>query len=35
MTGVGRQHRLKMRHKAQIWSVYVAPAARGADWRAG
>ena len=29
MTGVGRQHRLKMRHKAQIWSVYVAPAARG------
>ena len=28
MTGVGRQHRLKMRHKAQIWSVYVAPAAR-------
>ena len=33
MAGVGRQHKLKMRHKAQIWSVYMAPAAR-ADWRA-
>ncbi|EFF72974.1 GNAT family N-acetyltransferase [Achromobacter piechaudii] len=27
--GVGRQRKLKMRHKAHIWSVYVAPAQRG------
>ncbi|MBB1594504.1 GNAT family N-acetyltransferase [Achromobacter sp. UMC46] len=29
MVGVGRQHKLKMRHKAHIWSMYVAPAQRG------
>ena len=27
--GVGRQRKLKMRHKAHIWSVYVAPEQRG------
>lgn len=27
--GVARQRRLKVRHKAHIWSVYVAPAWRG------
>lgn len=29
MVGVGRQRKLKMRHKAHIWSMYVAPAHRG------
>lgn len=29
IVGVGRQRRLKMRHKAHIWSMYVAPAQRG------
>ena len=29
MVGVGRQRKLKMRHKAHIWSMYVAPAQRG------
>lgn len=29
MVGVGRQRKLKMRHKAHIWSVYVTPAQRG------
>lgn len=29
MVGVGRQRMLKMRHKAHIWSMYVAPAQRG------
>ncbi len=29
MVGVGRQRKLKMRHKAHVWSVYVAPAHRG------
>lgn len=29
MVGVGRQRKLKMRHKAHIWSMYVAPAGRG------
>ena len=29
MVGVGRQRKLKMRHKAHIWSMYVAPARRG------
>lgn len=29
MVGVGRQRKLKMRHKAHIWSMYVAPAERG------
>ncbi len=29
MVGVGRQRKLKMRHKAHIWSMYVAPAWRG------
>lgn len=29
IVGVGRQRKLKMRHKAHIWSMYVAPAQRG------
>ncbi|WKK18509.1 GNAT family N-acetyltransferase [Achromobacter insolitus] len=29
MVGVGRQRKLKMRHKAHIWSMYVAPSHRG------
>ncbi|WP_409558487.1 N-acetyltransferase family protein [Achromobacter sp.] len=29
MVGVGRQRKLKMRHKAHVWSMYVAPAHRG------
>jgi ribosomal protein S18 acetylase RimI-like enzyme len=29
MTGVGRQSRLKTRHKAHIWGVYVSPGLRG------
>lgn len=29
MAGVGRQSRLKMRHKAHIWGVYVSPNLRG------
>ncbi|WP_088148427.1 GNAT family N-acetyltransferase [Achromobacter denitrificans] len=29
MVGVGRQRKLKMRHKAHIWSMYVAPPRRG------
>lgn len=29
IVGVGRQHKLKLRHKAHIWSMYVAPAHRG------
>lgn len=29
IVGVARQRKLKMRHKAQIWSVYVAPEMRG------
>ena len=29
MVGVGRQRKLKMRHKAHIWSMYVTPAQRG------
>lgn len=29
MVGVGRQRKLKMRHKAHIWSLYVAPPHRG------
>lgn len=29
IVGVSRQPKLKMRHKAQIWSVYVAPVQRG------
>ncbi|MGY6270532.1 N-acetyltransferase family protein [Achromobacter denitrificans] len=29
MVGVARQRKLKMRHKAHIWSMYVAPAQRG------
>ena len=29
MVGVARQRKLKMRHKAHIWSMYVAPAFRG------
>jgi ribosomal protein S18 acetylase RimI-like enzyme len=30
IAGVSRQRRLKMRHKAHAWSVYVAPRWRGA-----
>jgi ribosomal protein S18 acetylase RimI-like enzyme len=29
MVGVARQRKLKMRHKAYVWSMYVAPAQRG------
>lgn len=29
MVGVGRQRKLKTRHKAHIWSMYVTPARRG------
>lgn len=29
MVGVARQRKLKMRHKAHIWSMYVAPDRRG------
>lgn len=29
MVGVGRQRKLKLRHKAHVWSMYVAPAHRG------
>ncbi len=29
IVGVGRQRKLKVRHKAHIWSMYVAPAERG------
>jgi ribosomal protein S18 acetylase RimI-like enzyme len=29
MVGVGRQNRVKRRHVAQIWGMFVAPAHRG------